>query len=356
MTNGQIVLEYFQGMLVESPKRTIIRNWPSFERIKGARVALCVGIFDGIHRGHLSLFNVVRELSTDFAGIPLIFTFENHPLTVLEPTRPIKYLTLPDEKIHLLHRFGFDYIACFRFTRPFSQMTAQEFLERIKNFCDLRAVVVGYDAVIGHDRAHTDEQFKRLARAVGFEFIRIPMVKANDKPVSSRAIREAVMNGDIALANKMLVYPFFVRGKVVAGKGIGEKMLKFPTANIVVPPEKILPPVGIYAGSFRREGRHTASALCVSEPGRVPLFLKSVDSENSQVIKETESQMRLVEAHVIGKRLSLKETTAEFIFLERLRDWQEFESPEELRRRINEDVTESIRVFEKHRLNLQFLP
>jgi len=350
------MLEYFHAMLAESPKRAIMRNWPSFERIRGARVALCVGIFDGIHRGHLALFNVVRELSADFAGIPLIFTFENHPLTVLEPTRPIKYLTLPDEKLHLLNRFGFDYIACFRFTKEFSEMTAREFLERVKNFCDLRVLVAGYDAVIGHDKVNTDQQFNRLARELGFEFIRIPMVKEEDKPVSSRAIREAVMNGDIPVANKMLVYPFFVRGKVVAGKGVGEKMLKFPTANILVPSEKILPPTGVYAGSFRREGRHTASAICVSDQSKVPLFLKSVDPEKYSALEREQSQMRLVEAHVIGKKLCLKETIAEFIFLERLRDWQDFESAEELRKRINEDVSESIRVFQKHRLNLQFLP
>ncbi len=340
------------------PRRTLIRNWPGFKRIEGARVALTVGIFDGFHRGHFALFNVVREVAADFSGLPLIFTFENHPLTVLEPGRQVSYLTLANEKTHLLHRFGFEHVACYRFTKEFSLMTAEDFLSRIKENCDLRALVVGYDARIGHDRVNSDAEFQALARKVGFEFIRIEEVKAEGKPVSSRRIREAVKAGDLATANEVLVYPFFVRGRIQAGRGVGEKLLRIPTANLLVPPEKILPPEGVYAGSFRREGKHTPCALFISRASWRPKFLEKAEdvSERESSASLVENSYRVVEGHVIGRRVNLKGTTAEFILLERIRKLMEFDDPEDLRKVMLNDIQDCVRIFDKQRLRLQFLP
>lgn len=348
-------------------KQILIRDWVGFKRIAGLRVAFTVGIFDGIHKGHLSLFSVVREVAADISGIPLIFTFENHPLTVLQPEREIRYLTLPEEKLYLLRRLGFQHVACFRFTKELSQMSAAEFISRLKDYCDVRALVVGYDATIGHDRLSTDPQFSRLARELGFEFIRIEQVMEEGAPVSSKRIRQDVERGDLISANKSLVYPFFVRGRVSRGRGIGEKLLKVPTANIELPREKIMPPPGVYAGSFRRDSTHTATALFVAEAGWQPRFYEQglepgAEAEGKQVPKQGESPEekpkggKVLEGHVIGKRISIRGAVAEFIFFEKLRDLEEFDEPQKLKERILADIHESVRSFEKHRLRLRFLP
>ncbi len=335
-------------------KNILIKDWTDFKRIEGKRIALTVGIFDGIHRGHFTVFTVLREISSDFAGIPVIFTFENHPLTVLEPGRKISYITLPEEKANLLFRLGFEHVAFFRFTREFSQMKAEEFLSRIKEYCDLRALVAGYDASIGHDKIRTDADFRALAGELGFEFVRIPEVKDKDTAISSHAIRDAINRGNLELANNRLVYPFFVRGKVQSGRGIGEKLLRMPTANIVVPEEKIIPPNGVYAGAFRKDGNLTASALFTSDFGWHPSFYAKTMPEPS--LQGTKGTQKQIEGHVIGRRISVKGSIVEFIFLEKIRDSIDFDDPEDLRKTMLQDIKESVRIFEKNRLKLRFLP
>ncbi len=336
------------------PKRAIIKHWPGFDRIKGVRVALTVGIFDGVHQGHLRLFTVLREVAADFGGIPLIFTFENHPLTILKPEKAIRYLTLVDERILLLNRLGFPYIACFQFTPTFSKMTARKFLGRIKEYVDLRALIVGYDASLGSDRISSDKAYRQLASDLAFEFIRIPAVKIKNAIVSSKAIRNEVMRGNLSSANNKLVYPFFVRGKVEAGRGIGKKVLRTPTANIYLPEEKILPPDGVYGGALRKGTRYYPAVICISDAHKVPKFLGEAKAKN--VSKPDLTGKKLVEAHIIGKKIDLLHTTCELLLLEKIRGWIDFESSHKLAEQIKSDIRESIKVYEKNKLKLRFLP
>ncbi len=315
---------------------------------------MTLGIFDGIHRGHLQLFNLTRELAAEMAGIPLIFNFLNHPLQVLEPEREIKFITLPGEKVFLLRKLDFEHIACFDFDREIARMTSEQFFDRLAERFDIRAFVAGHDTALGSDQVSSDERFRKLARRHQFEFLRVGPVTDQGEIISSRRIRQLLAEGNVAAANELLVYPYFVRGRVEPGLGIGKSVLQVPTANLRLPPEKLLPREGVYAGSYHRDRRHLPTALVVTPADRRPHFLGS--GERGVRPGATEPGAMLVEGHVIGQELSLVGRTTEFIFLERLRDNQDFRSAEKLRAQISLDIAETKRIFERCHVPLQFLP
>jgi len=316
---------------------------------------MTLGIFDGIHRGHIQLFDLTRELAVDMAGVPLIFTFNNHPLQVRQPERDIKFITLPREKAFLLRKLGFEDVACFDFDAELMKLHAYQFFARLRKIFQLRAFVAGHDTTLGSDRVSTDERFKELAKQHGFEFCRIGPVTDAGEPISSRRIRDLIQAGNIASANEMLVYPYFVRGRVQPGRGVGKRLLKVPTANIHPPDEKLLPKEGVYAGSFHRNRRHYPAALIVLPSGRRLSFLPR--SERSKASLEGGQQgSMIVEGHVIGQDISLQGRTAEFIFLERLRGNRRFRSIDKLQSQINEDIAAVNRIFERYVVRLQFLP
>jgi len=335
-------------------RAAIYRNWADLIALQGKRVAVTLGIFDGIHRGHLQLFNLTRELAADMGGLPLIFTFRNHPLQVLQPGRQVKFITLPGEKVFLLQKLGFEHVACFDFSAELIRMTAERFLSRLARHCALRALVAGHDATLGSDRLSSDECFRRLGKKFGFEFLRVGPVTDQGEIISSRRIRQLISNGNVAAANEMLVYPYFVRGRVESGLGVGTRLLNTPTANLYLPTEKLLPREGVYAGSYHRERRHYPAALVVVPAERPPSFAATAgDSLGS---RPAPPGAMLVEGHVIGQEVSLLGRTAEFVFLQRLRENRQFTSAEKLRAQIAADVAEARRIFERSHVELQFLP
>lgn len=338
-------------------RTSVYRNWKQLGALRGKRVAMTLGIFDGIHRGHIQLFDLTRELAVDMAGVPLIFTFNNHPLQVRQPERDVKFITLPREKAFLLRKLGFEYVACFDFDTDFMKLHAYKFFARLRSIFELRAFVAGHDTTLGSDRVSTDERFKELAKQHGFEFFRIGPVTDAGEPISSRRIRDLIQEGNIVAANEMLVYPYFVRGRVQPGRGIGKRLLRIPTANLHPPDEKLLPKEGVYAGSFHKNRRHYPAALVVIPADRRPGFLPRGERENSAAFQSrTEQGAMIVEGHIIGQDISLQGRTAEFIFLERLRGNRRFRSIDKLQSQIEEDIAATNRVFERYVVRLQFLP
>jgi riboflavin kinase/FMN adenylyltransferase len=332
----------------------IYRNWTDLAPLRGKRVAMTLGIFDGIHRGHMQLFNLTRELAADASGLALIFTFRNHPLQVVEQGRDVQFITLPGEKVFLLRKLGFQHIACFDFDERFAKLKAAEFFSRLRNYCDLRVFVAGHDTTLGSDRLRNDEAFNKLARELNFEFIRVAAVTEGNAPISSRRIRGLLKDGDVAAANELLVYPFFVRGKVERGRGIGKAVLRVPTANILLPPEKLLPIEGVYAGSYHRDHLHYPAALVVVPADRKPNFVP--DDSSGDYPSTIEPGTMLVEAHILDQEVSLYGRSVEFIFLSRLRDNRRFDIIQELQAQIAEDLQETRRAFDKSSLKLRFLP
>lgn len=213
------------------------------------RAVITIGTFDGVHSGHRYIIQQLQETAAACDGETVIITFDPHPREVLQPGgAPVKLLTTLDEKIELLSRQGIDHLVIVPFTRAFSELSAQAYLEEflIEKF-NPHTIIIGYDHRFGHNREGGLELLEAEQNRYGFQLVEIPQQVVHDLAVSSTKIRKSLQDGNIQLANELLGYPYFIQGKVVHGDKMG-RQLGFPTANLELSdPRKLIPVEGIYA-------------------------------------------------------------------------------------------------------------
>lgn len=213
------------------------------------RAVITIGTFDGVHSGHRYIIQQLQETAAACDGETVIITFDPHPREVLQPGgAPVRLLTTLDEKIGLLSRQGIDHLVIVPFTRAFSELSAQAYLEEflIEKF-NPHTIIIGYDHRFGHNREGGLELLEAEQNRYGFQLVEIPQQIVHDLAVSSTKIRKSLQEGNIQLANELLGYPYFIQGKVIHGDKMG-RQLGFPTANIeLADPRKLIPVEGIYA-------------------------------------------------------------------------------------------------------------
>ena len=223
------------------------------------RAVITIGTFDGVHSGHRYILQQLQETAAACEGETVIITFDPHPREVLLPGGPpVKLLTTLDEKIELLSKEGIDHLVIVPFTREFSELSAQAYLEEflIEKF-NPHTIIIGYDHRFGHNREGGLELLEAEQNRYGFRLVEIPQQIVQDLAVSSTKIRKSLQDGNIQLANELLGYPYFVEGKVIHGDKMG-RQLGFPTANIALPdPRKLIPVEGIYAIRVYLDGQGT---------------------------------------------------------------------------------------------------
>jgi riboflavin kinase/FMN adenylyltransferase len=225
----------------------IYHNIEEFSPVKNAIVT--IGTFDGVHIGHRKIIAGIKELAAESGGETVLLTFFPHPRMILHPEdESIKLINTINEKAGLLEQLGVDHLIITPFTRDFSNQEAEAYvLDILVNKIGTKKIVIGYDHRFGKDRTGGLDTLLHLAPAYGFEVVEIPEQDVNEVAVSSTRIRNALLKGDIELANKFLGYPFFVSGYVGRGDQIG-RQIGYPTANIVIDERyKLIPADGIYA-------------------------------------------------------------------------------------------------------------
>ena len=219
--------------------------WP------GTRVrrplCLAVGVFDGVHRGHQAIVSAAVKRAARSGAIPAALTFEPHPQAVLNPKGAPALLTPNEEKLALLRSMGIRLVVIARFDRKLAQTAAEEFVRDVLAG-QLRAaiVVVGEDWRFGASGRGSPDLLRTMARCLGFQLRVVPSVAVRGEKVSSTRIRALVQQGRVAAACQLLGRPYQLAGEVVKGSGLG-RQLGYPTANLQVPKEKLLPQDGIYA-------------------------------------------------------------------------------------------------------------
>jgi len=283
--------------------------------------AVTVGAFDGVHVGHQHLIERTLERASQLHLSPLLVTFWPLPKSVLLPEKPLA-LTLLEEKLELLKPYGTELVV-FHFDLALAAMNAEEFLEDILiDEFKAKLVAAGAPFRFGHDSEGDVELIRRRMKARGGEALVLERVKVEGHVVSSTRTRKAVSAGDVELAHKLLGRPYYVRGEVRQGLGVGAS-LGFPTANLAIPPEKLLPAAGVYAALASCPGEfQSLPAVCYV--GRRPTV--------------SEHRGRLgVEVHLLGKQLDLYGKKLQVDFLLRLRKEQQFDSPEALALQLAED-------------------
>jgi riboflavin kinase/FMN adenylyltransferase len=213
------------------------------------RAVITIGTFDGVHSGHRYIIQQLQETAAACDGETVIITFDPHPREVLLPGgAPVKLLTTLDEKIELLAQHGIDHLVIVPFTKEFSELSAQAYLEEflIQQF-NPHTIIIGYDHRFGHNREGGLELLEAEQNTYGFQLVEIPQQIVHDLAVSSTKIRKSLLDGNIQLANELLGYHYFLEGKVIHGDKMG-RQLGYPTANIELPdPRKLIPAQGIYA-------------------------------------------------------------------------------------------------------------
>lgn len=287
------------------------------------RVAVAMGVFDGVHIGHRSILRNLAEAAAQSSAEPVALFFAPHPRAVLAPPAPPLLTGLP-EKCALLRASGARHLVCIPFTRELAALAPEAFLERYFAVPGLTvtAFCVGERWRFGHGNGGGTEQLGAWAARRGIAVRVVPAVCHGGSPVSSTRIRGEVSAGRLNEATAMLGRPFSISGIVCHGNRLGSAKLHYPTANIC-DPEHLLPPFGVYAASAYWDGR---TAHGIAYVGEAPTMR---DTDNPLVL--TELNLFDIDENLYGRRL----TVAFRLFI---RPSIRFPSPLALKQQIDADV------------------
>lgn len=299
---------------------TVLRGDPTRWRLDGGGSAVTIGVYDGVHRGHQA---VLRDLESraDEVGADrrVVLTFEPHPLSVVAPDRAPKLLTTIERRIEILESLGVDVVGVLPF-RQIRQMHPGEFIERVLVAAlHARLVVVGTNFRFGLDREGDVATLRRAGARFGFDLDAVELLRGDGTSLSSSAIRAMLARGEVRHAAEALGRLFELPGTVVTGDGRG-RQIGFPTANLAVPSELMIPADGVYAvWAEVAGGRHRA----VVNIGTRPTF---------------DGGDRVVEAHLLGVDQNLYGFDMRLEFVDRLRGERRFASVDELVDQIRRDI------------------
>ena len=222
----------------------IIENLKNYTE-KTAKV-LSLGMFDGVHLGHVSIINQLKEIAQKYDLETAILTFWPHPRKVFNPNDELHLLNTLEEKIALLEKAGIEVVFLQEFDENFRNLTGEEFIELILvEKLNVKHVIIGYDHVFGKNKSGNFDLLQQLSEKLGYDVAQLKAVKEGDFNISSTKIRNCLGNGNIIGANKMLGYHYSVSGKVVDGKKLG-RTIGYPTANLEINELKLLPKKGAY--------------------------------------------------------------------------------------------------------------
>ena len=300
------------------------------------KIFLAIGVFDGIHRGHQSLIKSVVTKATNKDGRSMVMTFDPHPVQVLHPEIYCPLLISLSHRLKLIDELGVDLCMIVPFTKKFSQLNPEEFIENflIKKI-NPKEVFVGDDFRFGHDRSGDLKFFQEAARRYGFKVNIVSAVKDKSEAISSTRIRKLIAAGNLLEASELLGRLVSVFGPVVKGDGRGKK-LGFPTANVDVSCD-LLPPCGVYL------------VYVVIDQKRFP-GLANVGVRPS-FNGHTQANRIVVEAHLLGFKRNIYGQKVIVEFIRKLREEIKFSSPENLVHQINLDERKARKYFQNTELS-----
>ena len=293
------------------------------DEVRGGAVA--IGNFDGVHLGHARIVKQLVRRAGELGGPAVVFTFDPHPVRLLQPEQCPPPLTWTERKAELLVELGVDSMIAYPTDEAMLQMSPLNFFETIvRSRLDARAMVEGPNFFFGHDRSGTIDVLRGLTDEAGITLDVVEPHVVEGDFVSSSRIRGLIAEGRVQEAREMLTQPYRIRGMVTHGAGRGAK-IGFPTANVHAI-DTLLPGEGVYAGRARVEGNAWPAAINI---GANPTF---------------DEQQHKVEAHLIGWSGPLYGQPLELDFLQRLRDIHHFASAAALQTQLAEDVKQTQKI------------
>ena len=282
-----------------------------------------IGVFDGVHKGHTKLLSRLKEKAKGHNGESVVITLWPHPRLFLgKDLDNLRLINTLDEKKILMEQSNIDHLVVLPFNRELSQLSACEFTEQILiDKLHIQSLLIGYDHHFGRERKGGYNDLKSCSLQYNFELERIDAEVVNGVKISSTKIREILLKGDIHIANEYLGYQYFIKGYVVGGNRIGQK-IGFPTANVEVQePYKLIPLDGVYAVIVNIEGKTQKGMLNI---GYRPTF----DKYGSR---------KSVEVHLFNFEEDIYHKEIYIHFVKRIREEKKFEGVEELVNQLEKD-------------------
>lgn len=291
------------------------------ENFKGnlnKKTYIALGSFDGIHKGHLTLMNKLKNLSELNDSLSMVYTFKNHPLTVINPSKVIKLIMKNEQKIKVLSDFKIDILCLDLFDENMMHKEAEDFiLELVKRF-NVRGFVVGFNYRFGNKNKGDLILLKKMSKKYKFELYVMDAYKENGEVVSSSRIRKLIENGELKMANQLLTREVVLAGEVVHGKKLG-RTIGFPTANLKVEENITIPKKGIYYTNVEIDG---VIYKGITNIGNNP----TVNGHNTTV----ETYILDFSKDIYGEKIKL-------YFIESIREEIKFPSLEELKKQLEKD-------------------
>ena len=286
-----------------------------------------IGVFDGVHHGHRHLLRQVVKLAGD-QYVPTVVTFSNRPITVLKPGTEPSYLTTLDQRVDLIKQHGIELVICLEFTLELAEVPADEFAKLLSESLKMKGLVLGPDSALGKDRQGDLAFMQKQGEELGFWVRSVEPLDIEGQPVKSRRIRDAVANGNLVVCPELLGRNHLLSGTVVVGDQRG-RTLGFPTANLDVDPQLLLPGDGIYATWAIIDGKRHQAATSI---GVRPTF---------------DLTQRLVEVFVLDFSEDLYGKTVGVEFITKVRDQEKFDGLDALIKQINQDVDDCRQVLDR---------
>ncbi|CAM4061342.1 bifunctional riboflavin kinase/FAD synthetase [Flavobacterium weaverense] len=289
------------------------------------KTIITLGTFDGVHIGHKKILERVIQNTDNEKYESLVLTFFPHPRMVLQEDCDIELLNTIDEKIYLLDEIGLENLVIHPFDEMFSRLTAEEFVKTVLvDRFDIHKIIIGHDHRFGRNRTANIDDLIAYGEQYNFEVEQISVQEINEISVSSTKIRQALVEGNMTLANDYLGYEYFLTGNVVQGKQLG-RTIDFPTANIEVKENyKLIPQNGVYIVKSIIVDKVIFGMMNIG-------FNPTVNGEN-----------RSIEVHYFDFNADLYHQNVRVSILKRIRSEQKFSSVDALKTQLETDKKEAL--------------
>jgi riboflavin kinase/FMN adenylyltransferase len=294
------------------------------------KTILTLGTFDGVHIGHKKILNKLTQNTENEKYESLVLTFFPHPRMVLQEHSDIKLLNTIAEKIDLLEKIGIENLVIHPFDETFSRLTAEEFVSSILvDRFHIQKIIIGHDHRFGRNRTADIDDLIAFGKQYDFEVEQISVQEINEISVSSTKIRNALLEGNMALANEYLGYEYVLTGIIIKGKQLG-RTIGFPTANLKIEENyKLIPQNGVYIVKSIINQETVFGMMNIG-------FNPTVDG-----------QKQSIEIHYFDFNADLYNQKISVSILHRIRSEQKFESVELLKEQLEKDKKTTLNYLNK---------
>lgn len=291
--------------------------------------ACALGFFDGVHVGHQNLISVLKDVAIRKSLKSMVFTFDRHPLSLLDSYRAPKLIMDNESKAIVFKNLGVDILYFCSVSKDFLNTEHSIFLESIllKNL-NVKSIIAGFNFKFGYMGRGNSNALLEFEKRSGTSIDIVKPVFIDGLLVSSTSIREFLNNGEIRMANKFLGRPYFMRGTVVHGKSRGSK-IGFPTANIDLSRNLTIPKNGVYITKVKVDN-NVIERVAITNIGHNPTFGNHTVS---------------VETHIVNFDEDIYSKEIIIDFYDRIRDERKFDNIEQLAAQIQSDKTIAVKYF-----------